>query len=91
LHTGSPYSLNGIVEFAKQLLAQLPHDYRLVFRADSGFFVGALMDLLDDERQGHLEPLGVPEGERLPPQRRRQVAQQGQSAAPATSPPPTAC
>jgi integrase len=42
--TGSAYTSNGIVEFMKQRLAQLPDYHRIVFRADSGFFVGALMD-----------------------------------------------
>jgi len=50
LRTGSAYTSNGIVEFMKQLLAQLPDYHHIVFRADSGFFVGALMDLLDAVR-----------------------------------------
>jgi hypothetical protein len=54
LRTGSAYTSNGIVEFMKQLLAQLPDYHRLVFRADSGFFVGALMDLLDLGGHGYL-------------------------------------
>lgn len=52
--TGSAYTSNGIVEFMKQLLAQLPDHHRIVFRADSGFFVGALMDLLDQGAHGYL-------------------------------------
>ncbi len=52
--TGSAYTSNGIVEFMKQLLAQLPDYHRIVFRADSGFFVGALMDLLDLGGHGYL-------------------------------------
>jgi hypothetical protein len=52
--TGSAYTSNGIVEFMKQLLAQLPEYHRIVFRADSGFFVGALMDLLDLRGHGYL-------------------------------------
>jgi hypothetical protein len=54
LRTGSAYTSNGIVEFMKQLLAQLPDYHRIVFRADSGFFVGALMDLLDAGGHGYL-------------------------------------
>jgi hypothetical protein len=52
LRTGSAYTSNGIVEFMKQLLAQLPDYHRIVFRADSGFFVGALMDLGRCSRTG---------------------------------------
>lgn len=52
--TGSAYTSNGIVEFMKQLLAQLPAYHRIVFRADSGFFVGALMDVLDLGGHGYL-------------------------------------
>jgi hypothetical protein len=54
LRTGGAYTSNGIVEFMKQLLAQLPDYHRIVFRADSGFFVGALMDLLDAGGHGYL-------------------------------------
>jgi len=54
LRTGSAYTSNGIVEFMKQLLAQLPDYHHIVFRADSGFFVGALMDLLDAGGHGYL-------------------------------------
>jgi len=45
--TGSAYTGNGIVEFMKQLLAQLDEDMKIVFRADSGFFNGDLFDLLE--------------------------------------------
>ena len=44
---GNAYTSNGIVEFTKQLLAHLPNRIRILFRGDSGFFVGALLDLLD--------------------------------------------
>ena len=54
LRTGSAYTSNGIVAFMKQLLAQLPTSHRMVFRADSGFFVGALMDFLDAGGHGYL-------------------------------------
>jgi hypothetical protein len=54
LRTGSAYTSNGIVEFMKQLLAQLPEYHRIVFRGDSGFFVGALLDLLDERGHGYL-------------------------------------
>ena len=54
MRTGSAYTRNGIVEFMKQLLAQLPGAQRILLRADSGFFVGALMDLLDQGGHGYL-------------------------------------
>ena len=49
--TGSAYTSNGIIEFVKQLLAQLDENMKIVFRADSGFFNGELFDLL--ESRGH--------------------------------------
>jgi hypothetical protein len=52
--TGNAYTGNGIVEFTKQLLAQLPARHRIVLRADSGFFCGALMDLLELGAHGYL-------------------------------------
>ncbi len=54
LRTGNAYTSNGIVEFMKQLLAQLPSSQRIFFRADSGFFVGALLDYLDFLGHGYL-------------------------------------
>lgn len=35
----------------RQLLAHIPNDVRVFFRADSGFFNGALLDYL--EKYGH--------------------------------------
>jgi len=52
--TGSAYTSNGIVEFVKQLLAHLPNRMRIIVRADSGYFVGALLDLLDAFGHGYL-------------------------------------
>ena len=52
--TGSAYTSNGVVEFTKQLLAHLPNRMRIIFRADSGYFVGTLMDLLDKRGHGYL-------------------------------------
>ena len=40
--TGSAYTSNGVVEFVKQLLAHLPNRMRVIVRAYSGYFVGAL-------------------------------------------------
>jgi hypothetical protein len=52
--TGSAYTSNGIVDFVKQLLAHLPNRMRLIVRADSGYFDGALLDLLDARGHGYL-------------------------------------
>lgn len=52
--TGSAYTSNGVVEFVKQLLAHVPNRMRLIIRADSGYFVGALLDLLDTYGHGYL-------------------------------------
>ncbi len=54
LRTGSAYTSNGIVEFMKQLLAQLPESRRIIFRSDSGYFVGELLDYLDGLDHGYL-------------------------------------
>jgi len=46
--TGSAYTSNGICEFIKQTEAFIPENIKEVFfRADSGFFNGALFDLLE--------------------------------------------
>lgn len=42
------------MEFTKQLLAHLPSHTRILFRGESGFFAGALLDLLDDKGHGYL-------------------------------------
>jgi hypothetical protein len=52
--TGNAYTSNGVVEFVKQLLAHLPNKMRLIIRADSGYFVGTLLDLLDAHKHGYL-------------------------------------
>jgi hypothetical protein len=54
LRCGNAYTSNGIVEFTKQLLAHLPNRTRILFRGDSGFFVGPLFDLLDQGGHGYL-------------------------------------
>lgn len=54
LRTGSAYTSNGIVEFMKQLVVHLPTRMRFVFRGDSGYFVGELLEWLDEQRQGYL-------------------------------------
>lgn len=46
--TGSAYTSNGICDFIQQTAALLPESIKQVlFRADSGFFNGALFDLLE--------------------------------------------
>jgi len=46
--TGSAYTSNGIVDFLKEVKANLPKSIEKVFfRADSGFFSGKLFDLLE--------------------------------------------
>ena len=52
--TGNAYTSNGIVDFVKQLLSHLPSRMRIIFRADSGYFVGPLFDLLDARGHGYL-------------------------------------
>ena len=54
LRTGSAYTSNGIVEFMKQLLAQLPESQHILFRGDSGYFVGDLLNYLDSLGHGYL-------------------------------------
>jgi hypothetical protein len=50
--TGSAYTSNGICDFMLQTLSVLPSKVKQIFfRADSGFFNGALFDLL--EEKGH--------------------------------------
>ena len=51
--TGAAYTSNGIVEFTKQLLAQL-EGRKIVFRADSGFFNGELFALLEAGEHDYL-------------------------------------
>jgi len=46
--TGSAYTSNGIVGFLQEVEASLPATIEKVFfRADSGFFSGMLLDLLE--------------------------------------------
>ena len=54
LRDGSAYTSNGVVEFMRQLLAHLPNRTRTLFRGDSGFFVGDLLDFLDERGHGYL-------------------------------------
>lgn len=53
--TGSAYTGNGVVEFIQQTLEMLPDGIQSVFlRADSGFFNGALFDLLEQKDHTYL-------------------------------------
>jgi len=54
LRSGDAYTSNGVVEFMKQLAAQMPRHCRLVIRADSGFFTGALLSWLEQNGHGYL-------------------------------------
>lgn len=54
LRPGDTYSGNGSVGFVQQLLAQMSAHQRVVIRADSGFFNGALFDALEGAGQGFL-------------------------------------
>jgi hypothetical protein len=54
MRCGNAYTSNGTVEFLKQLLAHLPNQVRIVFRADSGFFSGALLEFLEARAHGYL-------------------------------------
>ncbi|MFB6260099.1 MAG: IS1380 family transposase, partial [Thiohalorhabdaceae bacterium] len=51
---GDAHTGNGAVGFVHQLLAQMPAHQRVVIRADSGFFNGALLDALEEAGQGFL-------------------------------------
>ena len=52
--TGNAYTSNGVVEFTKQLLAHLSNRMRIIFRGDSGYFDGNLLELLDTRGHGYL-------------------------------------
>lgn len=53
--TGSAYTSNGIVDFLHEVRSSLPNKIRSVFfRADSGFFAGELLDLLESWNWSYL-------------------------------------
>jgi hypothetical protein len=54
LRSGDVYTSAGIVEFMKQLLAHMPDGMRIIFRGDSGFFLGTLLDFLEKNGHGYL-------------------------------------
>jgi hypothetical protein len=49
--TGVEVTGNGIIDFTQQLMAHIPNNVHIMFRADSGFFNGNLMNYL--EKYGH--------------------------------------
>ena len=51
---GSAYTSNGIVDFMKQLTAQLPKTENFYFRADSGYFSGELLSFLEENNYEYL-------------------------------------
>lgn len=51
---GSAYTSNRVVEFMKECMAYMKKGVRVVFRGDSGFFSGELLDYLESVRAGYL-------------------------------------
>ena len=54
LRSGNVHTSNAVVEFMRQLLAHLPKRTRILFHGDSGFFVGKLLDFLEERGQDYL-------------------------------------
>ena len=54
LRSRGVYTSNGVVDFVRQLLAHLPNLTRILFRGDSGFFVGKLLEFLDNRDHYYL-------------------------------------
>lgn len=51
---GSAYTSNGVVEFMKECMAYTKRRVRVIFRGDSGFFSGELLDYLESVSAGYL-------------------------------------
>ncbi|NUO10279.1 MAG: IS1380 family transposase [Candidatus Brocadia sp.] len=51
---GSAYTSNGIVEFMKECMVYMKKRVRIIFRGDSGFFSGELLDYLESVSAGYL-------------------------------------
>jgi hypothetical protein len=52
---GSAYTANGVVEFMKECLGRIPKQiWKIIVRADSGFFNGELLDFLESNSIGYL-------------------------------------
>lgn len=51
---GSAYSSNGVVEFMKECMVHIDRGVKVVFRGDSAFFTGDLLDYLESTGAGYL-------------------------------------
>ena len=51
---GSAYTSNGVVEFMKECMAYMKKRVRVLFRGDSGFFTGELLEYLETVSAGYL-------------------------------------
>ncbi len=51
---GNVYTSNGVVEFMKEVMAHTKKGVRIIFRGDSGFFSGSLLDYLETVKAGYL-------------------------------------
>lgn len=51
---GSAYTSNGVVEFMKECMAYMKKRVRVLFRGDSGFFTGELLEYLESVSAGYL-------------------------------------
>ena len=51
---GSAYTSNGVGEFMKECMAYRKKRGRVIFRGDSGFFSGELLDYLESVSAGYL-------------------------------------
>jgi len=51
---GSAYTSNGVVDFMKECMAYVNKGVRVIFRGDSGFFTGELLEYLESVSAGYL-------------------------------------
>ncbi|MFQ5561757.1 MAG: IS1380 family transposase [Nitrospinota bacterium] len=51
---GNTYSANGVTAFMRECMARVNKRTRVVFRGDSAFFTGELLDYLDSVKAGYL-------------------------------------
>lgn len=51
---GSAYSSNGVVEFMKECMVHIRKGVNVIFRGDSAFFIGELLDYLESKGAGYL-------------------------------------
>lgn len=52
--SGDAYTSNNCVDFLKQLFCYIQIGLKIIFRADSGFFDGKILDCLDEKGHGYL-------------------------------------